>query len=92
MASLVARARVLPADIAVKPEDMLEGLKRSLGSAGRVRSHAVEPIAFGLSALLVDIVIEDAEGVTDRLEEAVKKVEGVGQVDILGVSRASVEL
>ncbi|KUO43136.1 MAG: elongation factor 1-beta [Hadesarchaea archaeon YNP_N21] len=55
----------------------------------RVKVHSIqrEPIAFGLQALKIIAVVPDAEGGTDALEEALAKVRGVGNVQVVGLTR-----
>ncbi len=89
MADLVVRVKVLPEDISVKPEDTLEAVKASTKEVATVIRYRVEPIAFGLNALIVDFGIEDKEGGTDPLETALMSTKGVSQVDVLGVSKSS---
>ncbi len=42
-----------------------------------LKAHAKEPIAFGLNALVGDFLLDDAEGEMEKLEESIKKIEGV---------------
>ncbi len=88
LSKLIARAKVLPVDVNIKPEVLLERIRNSI-HVGSIKRYSVEPIAFGLNALLIDFIIEDAEGGTEALEDSLKETEGVSQVDIIGVSRAS---
>ncbi len=55
---------------------------------GEVGKTEVEPIAFGLKAVKLFFVIDEALGSTDDLEEAVGKVEGVQSVEVIDVRRA----
>jgi elongation factor 1-beta len=55
----------------------------------RVRVHSVsrEPIAFGLEALRVVAVVEDAAGGTEPLEKELSSLPGVGNVQVTGLTR-----
>jgi elongation factor 1-beta len=92
LGNIIVRVKILPESIETKPEELLNKVEKSITKVASVQRHAVEPIAFGLNALIVDFRIEDAEGGTDPLEEAISKVEGVGSMEVLGVSRASTKL
>lgn len=59
-------------------------VRGSLGPS--VRDVAVRPIAFGLNALEATVVVEDAGGEAERIESQLRGVEGVGEVETLGVS------
>ena len=55
----------------------------------RVKVHSVsrEPIAFGLEALRVVAVVEDAAGGTEPLERELSCLPGVGSVQVTGLTR-----
>ncbi|RLJ08528.1 MAG: elongation factor 1-beta [Candidatus Aenigmatarchaeota archaeon] len=46
-----------------------------------------EPIAFGLKAIKFTKIVPDAEGEIDRLEEEIKRIEGVKDLETVLVSR-----
>jgi elongation factor 1-beta len=92
MARLVARIRVMPADAESNLESVVQSIKTSLPQGMEMKGHAMEPIAFGLKAIVGDFVLDDAEGQMDRLEETIKSVEGVGEIDVMNISRQSVKM
>ena len=55
-------------------------------------AHAEEPIAFGLKALVADFTLEDSEGQMDLLEDSIKKINLVGEIEVINVSRQSVKM
>ena len=48
-----------------------------------VRGAEEKPVAFGLKALEIMLVIDDKKGGVDDLESAISGVEGVQSVDVL---------
>ena len=48
-----------------------------------VEDMKVEPIAFGLSALLVMVVTIDSDGGMDEIENALAAIEGVGDIETI---------
>lgn len=92
MARLVARIKILPADADTNLDNVLESLKKSVPSGMEIKAHAKEPIAFGLHALVGDFMLDDAEGQMDKLEDAIKAVSGVGEIEVMNLSRASVKM
>ena len=92
LTDIIARVKVLPEDVSIKPEEIIRSIKESINGFGSVVRYAIEPIAFGLNAVVIDFRIEDKEGGTDQLEEALTISKGVSQFDIIGVSRASTKL
>ena len=92
MTRLVARIKILPVDIEVNLDILANALKTAIPAGMELKSHVIEPIAFGLNSLIVDITLEDSEGQIDKLEEAIKRVDGVGEIEVTNVSRQSVRI
>ena len=92
MGSYVIRLKLLPEDTATESQKLLDSVTKALPSGTQLRGHKVEPIAFGLSATIVDVVAPEEEGVIDKVEEAVSKAPLVGQYELIGVSRMSSKL
>lgn len=92
MARLVARIRILPAEAESDLDSVLKTIRTSMPEGMEMKGHAMEPIAFGLSAIVGDFLLEDAEGQMDKLEDSIKGVEGVGEIEVMNVSRQSVKM
>jgi elongation factor 1-beta len=92
MARLVARIKLLPADADINVDSIVDRLKKSIPQGMELKGHAKEPIAFGLNAVVGDFMLDDAEGQMDKLEEAIRGVQGVGEIEVMNISRASVKM
>ena len=92
MARLVARIRILPADAEANLDSVVESIKKSMPEGMEMKGHIMEPIAYGLRAIIGDFFLEDAEGQMDKLEESIKIVEGVGEIEVTNISRLSVKM
>jgi elongation factor 1-beta len=92
MARLVARIKILPAEAETDLDGVVESLKKSVPEGMEIKAHAKEPIAFGLHAIVGDFMLDDAEGQMDKLEEAIKGIMGVGEIEVMNISRASVKM
>jgi elongation factor 1-beta len=90
--SLLVRIKILPRDIDVKIAEMANMIKKNLEEGMIVKREIEEPIAFGLIALIADIQILNKEGEVSKLEEIIKSVDYVGQMEVLGVSIQSTRL
>lgn len=92
MARLVARIRILPAEAESNLENVIESIKGSMPQGMEMKGHAMEPIAFGLKAIVGDFLLEDAEGQMDKLEESIRGIDGVGEIEVMNISRQSVKM
>lgn len=92
MARLVARIRILPAEAESNLEQVTELLRKSMPDGMELKNSSMEPIAFGLKAIIGDFLLDDAEGQMDKLEESIKQVQGVGEIEVMNISRQSVRM
>ena len=92
MARLVVRIRILPAEPRSDLDEVVRLLKTEIPVGIQLMAHAKEPIAFGLQAIVGDFLIEDEEGQMDRLEDSIKNTRGVGQIEVMNISRQSVSI
>jgi len=49
----------------------------------------IEDLAFGLKAIKLVVVMDDKEGLMDKLEQSLRNVKGVGEVEVEEVSLIS---
>jgi elongation factor 1-beta len=92
MGSYLVRVKVMPSGPEIPWKDLLESVQGALGSEMVVKGSKEDPIAFGLYALIIDIVAPEEEGMVDKVEAAVAKAPLVTQSELMGVSRMSSRL
>jgi elongation factor 1-beta len=92
LGSYVIRLKLLPQDTTTDHQMIVDSVAALLPKPAQIRGHKIEPIAFGLSAVIVDVVAPEEEGVIDKIEEVVSKAPLVGQYELIGVSRMSSKL
>ncbi len=67
--------RIMPASA----ETDLEKVKAEISKKIKVQDSKIEPLAFGLKALKILVVVPDGQ---QNVEEEIRKIEGVGEVEI----------
>lgn len=92
MSKLIVRVKILPSEAETNLDKVSKSISETMPSGMEVKTVSKQPIAFGLFSLLVDFVLEDSEGQMDKLEDFLRKTEGVGQFDVVTMSRRSVEI
>ncbi len=79
--------RVMPADSDVDLEELRRRIAESLPEGVEMRSHAKESMGFGIESLLLALSLPEEEGITERVEERIRSVEGVGEIQVEGLTR-----
>ncbi|MCK4366940.1 MAG: elongation factor 1-beta [Thermoplasmata archaeon] len=86
MGDVAITYRLMPSDVDVDLEGIKERAMEILGER-RFHSSEVKPIAFGLEALEITAIIEEVEGLGDRLEGELGAIEGVQSIETVTLTR-----
>ena len=87
MARVMVSLKIFPSDIIADMNGLKQAITRSLEGIATIYKFDEEPVAFGLVALVVHIMMpEEASGVMDEVERRLKSIKGISEVEVL-VSR-----
>lgn len=89
MAQVIIVLKIMP----TAPDTNLVHLKKEAEKlitqfGARLYKDEIQPVAFGLKALLLTIVADEEKGSTDDLEEQIQHIKGIESVQVTSVSRA----
>jgi len=87
MARVVMTLRVMPDDVEVDLDELLERIKTAIPEGTDLGATETQPVAFGLKALRMNLSRDESMGGTDDIETAISAIEGVSQVEVERVSR-----
>ena len=90
MAKAIITLKIMPVSPDIDLEKVqvaaLEKIKTFAGE-GETKKE-IEPIAFGLKALKIIFVMDEAKGSTEPLEKEIQEIQGVNSVEVIDVRRA----
>lgn len=75
--------RVLPEGLEVDLDKLEKDIKAALPSGASFKAAEKRPVAFGLKALHVLVVLDDKKGGAEQVETAIAGVPGVQSVEIV---------
>jgi elongation factor 1-beta len=75
--------RILPEGLEVDLKKVEDAIKKALPAGALLRAAEQRPLAFGLKALHVLVVMDDKKGGAEQVEDAISKVPGVQSVEIV---------
>ena len=84
MADVIVTFKIMPKDVETDLDKLEEQIKDKINPERTKR----EPIAFGLVAINVTKLIPDAGGELEAVENKLKSIENVGQIEVTEVTRS----
>ena len=85
--NVAANVRIMPTGVEINLEEIRKSVEKIVAKHGKLNSSEIKPIAFGLKALEVMLLLNDKEGGMEEIEAQIAKIKGVNSVEILEVSR-----
>ncbi len=87
MGKVIAQIKVMPDDADTDLDALEDALRGALPDAAELNAVEREDVAFGLTALIVNVGVEDEAGGTEAVEEAFAELDDVESVSVEDVGR-----
>ena len=88
LGKIIIAYKIFPSESTVDLDILKKKIEDKLSDIVSNQRFSEEPIAFGLKALIVNMVLpEDKEGILDETEKRLHELEEVGQIQTIGVNR-----
>ncbi|MCJ7640117.1 MAG: elongation factor 1-beta [Euryarchaeota archaeon] len=87
MAEVAVQLKIMPNGPDVDLKSLSNRITSQVAYYGRMYSCEVQPIAFGLKALILTVLVEDKEGGTEAVEASISEIDEVESVQVVAVTR-----
>jgi len=84
MAEVIIGFKVMPKTIEVDLDKLEEKIRNAVNPARMQR----QPVAFGLVAILITVLMPDEGGVLEAAENKLRAINDVGEVEVTGMTRS----
>lgn len=75
--------KIMPTGIEVELSDLKSRIEAAVSEPIKLNRIDEKPIAFGLKALEVQVVLDDKKGGAEALEQSLNEIEGVESVEVV---------
>ena len=75
--------RIMPTSVDVDLEKVLTDVRKNLPADTNLRGSQIKDVAFGIKALMIQVIMNDVEGISDNVQETIAKIKDVESVEVL---------
>jgi len=86
MGKVAVTYKLMPENPEVSIERVRDAIPGVVPEGITINTIQTKPLAFGLRVVEVTFLMDDKEGLVDRLEEALHSIGGIQNVDVVSVS------
>jgi len=88
MAKLLVSMKVFPEDITIPLDQLKQQIQAIVPQDSKILRFDEEPIAFGLNALIVHVLVpEDKQDELEKIENGIKQIKGVSNIETFMMQR-----
>ncbi len=86
MGDVLITYKIMPTGVDVDLNSMKKEIEDKLNGIAKINDFSEEPVAFGLKALIVRVIVKDEGGISDKIEEILQTVNNVQGVVVSEVT------
>lgn len=88
MANMLVSLKIFPEDITIDFEQLKLKVEKSMPQDSKILRFNEEPIAYGLKALIVHVLMpEEKQDVLEKVESGLRQISGVSNVETFMMQR-----
>lgn len=72
----------MPENVEDDIQDLKNRIVQALEPVIKIRGLQIRPIAYGLNAINIAVITKDEDGASDKLEQMIRDIKGVGDVQV----------
>lgn len=85
--NVVCKMRIMPEDVEIDLERVSDEVRKLESDSCKIHSMEKKPIAFGLSALEVNLLFNDKQGGMEEIQEKIQNIDGVSEAEVTDLNR-----
>lgn len=78
--------QIMPENVNTDLKKLQDTITGMMPENVRIRGFQIKPVAFGLSVLLMNVIMPDKEGGADRIQEILEGLDEVTSVDVVDLT------
>lgn len=88
MAKMLVSMKIFPEDVTTDLEQLKQKIEETMPKDSKVMRFGEEPIAFGLKALIVHILIpEEKQDELEKIESNIRQIQGISNIETFMMQR-----
>jgi elongation factor 1-beta len=88
MAKMLVSMKIFPEDVVIPLDQLKQQIQAIVPQDSKILRFDEEPIAFGLNALIVHVLVpEDKQDELEKIENGIKQIKGVSSIETFMMQR-----
>ena len=88
MAKMLVSMKIFPEDVVIPLDQLKQQIQAIIPQDSKILRFDEEPIAFGLNALILHVLVpEDKQDELEKIENGIKQIKGVSNIETFMMQR-----